>query len=1329
MVNAQSIRAANAHVSVQLRHQQMTQQMSNVLRNLKSQINRAFPASYGPRTLASFSSPQAGFASRLGSASLLGLEHGAAIRASRFGGGGRISGGGGLLAQSAAISGGIIGAQAVASAGTSLLNVLRQSRDFEETLNKFRLTFRELSSDVERWADRNAAAMQRAKTDLLAYSAQFQNFFVGFGFGRRQAAEFSKQLTKLSIDLGSFHNVPDEEAARRLFQGLAGSTEALDIFGINAREARIKEYLGRSGIQFDKATANQKVLARLNAIIESTRDAQGDAEKTANSFANSLRGLSSASKELAINLGLVFTRSQDMADATGKQVGVIAPLIPELRDVVFGLSEWVSMNEDAIRETTNTIGVLIRLRIAIAATSGALTLLGTATSPLVSLGGIVVGLTSRWIALTSAIAGSVNVLGAIGGAASGIGGVAGAFGRRRSFGAAALAGAFPVSFTPGAAPDGGYRTGIRPTLLLPPPGPFTPNFRSQYATAGGIPRLEGPVDPQARASVREARRRAIFEALMRHSRRGTIYAGGPGQRLLGYSQGLLPPPSPPGMTQNERLDVLLGIAPGTRARFRDENLPALNNQFEYRKRFLRILRGGGLYSGGVIPAGGQTQRLFGAPSFAGGALATIGRGRGQRNPIIDDLASAFRGPITSGGPGQLLLGYSAAAAGGAAAAGPGAASVSVFSRMRSAASGAAASISAMAAAIANLHRNERALSRAADAGGLLAGLVGGGDRSGRAAERQAYRDQREADRRADRTRRARIRLGRIRGRSLLAGGFAGLTARAAGGLAQIGGGLLQGASAVTFGALSASATVLSGVLNGLLGILAAVAVSLAALPLVALAARFVAAKTATVDWTGAMRGMVSVFQSIREYGVGLWDRITDEMQRMAEWIKRGDLQSAILSLGRFLLTEFLQVTLDISAAFESMFTGIGSAITNGLNSIGRFMNALRPLTDYFLDKEVRDAASEYESAEARANNPYRETGAGRFPKDELTRIFEADAAKRARKRLTDATNVRNASRLPDLSGAGDLFGSGVRSAFAASRNFLADLLEQRRQEGIELGLRPDLFGVDTTFGDGTFRTVDIPGGGGPADDWRSRRRRRNGEPIKDEDRLAFSFGDVGRNLFGGVIPEILEGVRVPSPFKAFSPFRRFLNASAHSTYSMLKYIGEPSLRGQPNLSARLLGNLLGFGSTGEGGLVGGGLTGLAVSAGLHGAGPYSGSLAKFTNDIEQVGFKGAFQVGLGTASKAFGRFIGGGGILGAINQAGAGEVLPGAIGKVIKFLLQSRDQAGFTSELISSGSFSGRAALFGASVTSDPSFTQRSKMLDELVRIREAAEKKKAGVI
>ena len=351
-----SIQAANAYVGVNLDRRKADSALSSMLADWRRKITQSFQ----PRSSTVWRLPtgMSEWGSRRSIGALSGLQGMYLPGSSRFGGGGgnSILGGGLRVASGIGIAGGIGGIT------DSFRSVLKYSRDYEETLNKFKLSFRELSDETLRWAETTSKATNRATVSFVGFASQFQNFFTGFGFALTQSAKMSKALSQLAFDLGSFHNVPDDESARRLFQGLAGSTEALDVFGINAREARVRQELNRSGIpNYDKATGEQKVLARYNVIVESTRNAQGDAARTADSFANSLRGLESGVKQAAIATGLLFTRSEDLAKATGKQAGIFFKLIPAMRDVSFGLAKYVEEHEGAIRESLTFVANIATL--------------------------------------------------------------------------------------------------------------------------------------------------------------------------------------------------------------------------------------------------------------------------------------------------------------------------------------------------------------------------------------------------------------------------------------------------------------------------------------------------------------------------------------------------------------------------------------------------------------------------------------------------------------------------------------------------------------------------------------------------------------------------------------------------------------------------------------------------------------------------------------------------------------------------------------------------------------------------------------------------------
>jgi hypothetical protein len=125
------------------------------------------------------------------------------------------------------------------------------------------------------------------------------------GFARDEAAKLSQQMVQLGVDLGSFNNMADADVIRDLTSAMIGNHETVRKFGVLITEATLKQELLNMGLGdgVKEATNQQKALARLNIIMNSTTDAQGDAIRTSESFANQMKGLSAALRDLRVEFG------------------------------------------------------------------------------------------------------------------------------------------------------------------------------------------------------------------------------------------------------------------------------------------------------------------------------------------------------------------------------------------------------------------------------------------------------------------------------------------------------------------------------------------------------------------------------------------------------------------------------------------------------------------------------------------------------------------------------------------------------------------------------------------------------------------------------------------------------------------------------------------------------------------------------------------------------------------------------------------------------------------------------------------------------------------
>jgi hypothetical protein len=116
----------------------------------------------------------------------------------------------------------------------------------------------------------------------------------------------STTLTRLASDLASFNNTSVQEAVEALRSGLSGETEPLKRYGVALTDARLKqEALGLGLIRDVKAPldAAAKSQAAYSLIMKDTALAQGDFERTSDSFANTMRTMQATVEDAAAKLG------------------------------------------------------------------------------------------------------------------------------------------------------------------------------------------------------------------------------------------------------------------------------------------------------------------------------------------------------------------------------------------------------------------------------------------------------------------------------------------------------------------------------------------------------------------------------------------------------------------------------------------------------------------------------------------------------------------------------------------------------------------------------------------------------------------------------------------------------------------------------------------------------------------------------------------------------------------------------------------------------------------------------------------------------------------
>lgn len=188
---------------------------------------------------------------------------------------------------------------------TASIGLANLASDAQETQAKFNIVFGSLAKDSNKWAEEFGSNIGRSITDIKTWSAETQNTLGALGFMRAPAADMSKSLTELAVDVGAFMNAADADVVEDFRSAITGSVKAVRKYGIVINQTTMRDELRRMGIRKSMALVDEqtKVQARYNLIMRATQDAQGAALREAGNYANQVKGLKGDFKNLGEEMG------------------------------------------------------------------------------------------------------------------------------------------------------------------------------------------------------------------------------------------------------------------------------------------------------------------------------------------------------------------------------------------------------------------------------------------------------------------------------------------------------------------------------------------------------------------------------------------------------------------------------------------------------------------------------------------------------------------------------------------------------------------------------------------------------------------------------------------------------------------------------------------------------------------------------------------------------------------------------------------------------------------------------------------------------------------
>ena len=186
-----------------------------------------------------------------------------------------------------------------------LRNVIAEASRAQETIGKFNVVFGDNARAAALWAEEFGNSVGRSTTDIQEWMASVQDLFVPLGFARDKATGLSESLVKLAVDVASFSNKIDADVIRDFTSALVGNHETVRKYGIIISENAIKQEALNQGINktYKELTDLEKVSLRMALIQKGSTDAQGDAIRTSDNYANQVKRINANYQELSVTIG------------------------------------------------------------------------------------------------------------------------------------------------------------------------------------------------------------------------------------------------------------------------------------------------------------------------------------------------------------------------------------------------------------------------------------------------------------------------------------------------------------------------------------------------------------------------------------------------------------------------------------------------------------------------------------------------------------------------------------------------------------------------------------------------------------------------------------------------------------------------------------------------------------------------------------------------------------------------------------------------------------------------------------------------------------------
>lgn len=196
--------------------------------------------------------------------------------------------------------------------------------DLSESLNAVDKIFGKSQDKIIKWGKANANSFGLSRSAFHSLAVPLGAGLKNAGLSLDATSTHTIKLTERASDMASVFNTEVSDALEAIQAGLRGEADPLEKFGVGLSAAKVEaRALADTGKKVAKELTDQeRMLARINLIMDQTNDTAGDFRNTSGELANAQR--------------IAAARSEDLAAKIGKQ---LAPVMETLTKIKLALMQ------------------------------------------------------------------------------------------------------------------------------------------------------------------------------------------------------------------------------------------------------------------------------------------------------------------------------------------------------------------------------------------------------------------------------------------------------------------------------------------------------------------------------------------------------------------------------------------------------------------------------------------------------------------------------------------------------------------------------------------------------------------------------------------------------------------------------------------------------------------------------------------------------------------------------------------------------------------------------------------------------------------------------